>query len=219
MEETEVTELENQEAETQEVEAKTERTFTQAELNAIVQKRVAKAEKRAMAQQETPKIAQPSKSDYESEDEWLDAKLEWREQQRALVKESTSFIKKSEDAYKKAEKLPEFDRETFNDYLEDYENVIKPEFIRALVDSDKAPELMAYINMNPTELNNLEGLSSARQAAYIGKLETKLEKTMKEPNDPMTSARGSGTNEINPLKMSPEQYREYRAKQGARWAR
>jgi hypothetical protein len=81
------------------------------------------------------------------------------------------------------------------------------------------------MSANPDDVDRIAKLSPARQAAELGKLEATLAskpplKTSKTP-DPIgdPTARGNTTVVPNdPAKMTHEQYRAWRQKQGARWA-
>lgn len=214
-----------------------EKLLTQAEVDEIVKKRLGresrKIERELREQLEAeiaarpPVLDKPVKNENESIEDFTERLIDWKDQQKQLEKSkevhqkaAKSHAERAEKAYELANKLPEFNEEEFNSLLDENwkAEIIKPEFIRALVDSDKAPELMAYLTLHPNEFENLEGLSPHRQAAYVGKLEAKLEKQI-NAKEPMTPIKGNSTNETNDImRMTPDQYREYRKKQGASWA-
>lgn len=217
-----------------------EKTFTQKELDEILQKRLAKSEARAerrakeayrealeaVTRQQParrPESNEPTRDQFDSDADWIDAKVEYKLQQReaAKVQESmrraqTEMISKTEDLYAKAERLPGFDRDTFDELP-----LTKP-IASALIESDVAPQLMAYMASNPDEVERIAKLSDARQAVELGKLELKLQnapKTSKAPApiNPLSGAKGGAT--PDPERMTFAEYKAYREKQRPRWAR
>jgi hypothetical protein len=218
------------------------KTFTQDELNDIVKKEKARAEAKAErrvlkalerltpqqqpAQQQfqAPQDARPTRLNGEGDDAYLDRLTDWKLDQRdrassqQKAQEQTQTIaKKTENMYAEAAKLPGFDREEF-DALP-----LTPVLAETLIDSDQAAQLMAYMSAHPEDVARIAALSPARQAAEIGKLETKLAtapKTSKAPApiSPIGS-RGSAANSADLANLPMDQYVEARKKQGARWAR
>ena len=113
-------------------ETQTEKTFTQAELDAIVQKRTAKADRRAearyaaleaqIAELKQPKPAEaktesePKRTDFESYEAFVEARAEWRADQK-VIKRLEEFegktAKKDEDS-KRARAQQEFEKRVSN---------------------------------------------------------------------------------------------------------
>lgn len=217
------------------------KTFTQDELNQIIQKEKAKAEAKAerralKAYRETlerfaPQApiqpqsdGKPQRAAFNGDDEaYIEAVADWkidqRDQQTRQQREAErhqSTITKTEKLYTEASKLPGFDRDTFE------ELPLTPSIAQALIDSDAAPQLMAYMASNPDDIERISRLSPARQAAELGKLEARLAtvKQHKEPPPPIRTVNGGGTvNHSDPSKMPMDQYIEWRKKNGAKWAR
>lgn len=217
------------------------KTFTQDELNQIIQKEKAKAEAKAerralKAYRETlerfaPQAPAPQQSDgkpsraaFNGDDEaYIEAVADWKinqrdqqtKQQREAEQRQTT-VQKTEKLYTEAAKLPGFDRDTFE------ELPLTPSIAQALIDSDAAPQLMAYMASNPDDIERIAKLSPARQAAELGKLEARLSlvKQHKEPPAPIKTVSGGGSVSNGDLsKMPMHEYMEMRKKQGARWAR
>jgi hypothetical protein len=213
-----------------------EKTFTQKELDDIIKREKARTEakterrvlrtvERLTSQNQAQPSAQsqpagdgrPLRSQFDNEDAWLDARDAWRDQQRVNQANNS----KTDKLYAEAKKVPGFDQEAFDDLP------LTPAIVHALADSDVAPRLMHYMASNPEEVQRISQLPPARQAAAIGKLEAKLEaepaklpRTSKTPDpigDPTAKA-NTTTTPSDPNRMNPEQYREFRKKQGARWA-
>lgn len=216
-----------------------EKTFTQKQVDEILQKRLAKSEARAERRakeayrealeavtrtQPAPKqeSQEPTRDQFASDADWIDAKVEFKLQQReAAAKQETqkqaqqTLVSKTENLYAQAEKIAGFDRESFDELP-----LTRP-LAAAIIESDVAPQLMAHLSANPEEVERIAKLSEARQAVELGKLELKLQtapKTSKAPA-PIEPVGAKGKQSPNVSEMSMAEYKEYRAKQGARWAR
>jgi hypothetical protein len=227
------------EGEPKQVESK---TFTQEQLNEIIQaekaKAEAKAERRALkAYRETlerivpqqPKQAQTdnplSRSNFDSDEAYVDAlveeKIQKREratqQDRAAQAEKQTHSK-IDRLYQDAEKLTGFDKESFEEVLHEHGT---PVMAQALIESDVSAQLMAWMSGHPDDVERISKLSPARQAAEIGKVEAKLSvpRVIKDAPTPIKTVSGAGAvSNGDPSKMSQEEYMAMRKKQGARWA-
>lgn len=221
-----------------EKEVPVEKTFTQKELDEILQKRVAKEKARAdriakeayrealqAVTQQQPKAApastEPTRDQFASDAEWIDAKVEYKLSQREQAQKAESQqaelrrIQQETDAiYSKAEQIAGFDRDTFDSLP-----LTRP-IAEVIRESDIGAQLMAYMSTNPDEVERISKLSNTRQAVELGKLEARLQsapKTTKTPA-PITpvGARGSAAPDLSSADF--ETYKKLRAKQGARWA-
>jgi signal recognition particle GTPase len=216
-----------------------EKTFTQKELDEILQKRLAKSEARAERRAkeayrealeavtrtqpvQAKESNEPTRDQFASDADWIDAKVEYKLQQReAAAKQETqkqaqqTLTSKTEALYAQAEKIAGFDRESFD------ELPLTRQLAAALIDSDVAPQLMAYMSSNPEEVERISKLSDARQAVELGKLEVKLHASPKTSKaaPPIEPVGAKGKQSPNPSEMSMAEYKAYRQKQGARWAR
>ena len=217
-----------------------ERVFTKKEHEKIVMAERHKAERRAdRAAKEAYREAleavtrtqpvqrqtsnEPTRDQFASDAEWIDAKVDYKLQQRdaARVQEATrqaekALISKATDIFAKAESLPNFDRETFD------ELPISQSVTDAILDSSVGAELIAYMSANPEEAYRIAKLSDARQAVELGKLELNLQQSPKTtkaspPISPVSGSRGGAIPDVANMSMS--EYKAYRTKQGARWAR
>lgn len=97
----------------------------------------------------------------------------------------------------------------------------------ALLDSEVGPALMYHLAKNPQVLERLNRMTEAQANREIGRLEASLAQPAPAPAVKTTAAprpasvlgsQGRGAT-LDPSRMSHEEYRAYRAKQGARWAR
>jgi hypothetical protein len=218
------------------------KTFTQTELNEIIQKEKAKAEAKAerralkayretlerfatpqQQQVQQPTNDRPQRDKFASDEDWVEAVTDWKlekrdreSMQQQQQKQARSVADKTETFYAEAQKIAGFDREAFDDLP------LTPAIANALIDSDVPAKLMHYMATNPDEVERIAGLSPARQAAEIGKLETKLASAPKASNAPPPikpiGAKGSAGNS-DPSRMTMEEYNAMRKQQGARWAR
>jgi hypothetical protein len=225
----------------EDVSKQAEKTFTQAELNEIIQKEKAKAEAKAernalkayretlerIVPQQAPESRAeskaPSREQFASDEQWLDARDEWRDakrdreiQQTRQVETQKATATKTEKIYAEAAKHPSFDRDVFD------ELPLTPVIAQTIIDSDLAPQLMAHMSANPDDVDRISKLSPARQAAELGKLEARLSvvKESKQAPEPIKTVSGKGTvHNGDPSKMSMDDYMAMRKKQGAGWAR
>jgi len=216
------------------------KTFTQEELNDIVKKEKARAEAKAerrvlkALERLTPQQAaqqqvqqhqadqRPTRRDGESDDVYLDRLTDWKldqrerasNQQRAQA-ETQTLAAKTERMYAEAAKVPGFDREEFDSLP------LTSVLAQTLLESDQSAKLMAFMSANPEEVGRIAALSPARQAAEIGKLETRLATSSPSkappPITPLSGGRGQA--HVSLETASLEDYAKERAKQGAPWAR
>lgn len=227
------TQADDTQASTEESTAET-KTFTQEELNDIVKKEKArteaKTERRVLrmleklspqqVQQQEQHVEQaagkPSRDRYATDDAYTDALVDWKLEQRSAQEQTKSLSSKTESMYAQAAKLPGFDRDDFNALP------LTPAISQALVESDKGPQLMAYMTANPEEVERIASMSAVQQVKEMGRLEDKLSaapRTSRAPA-PITpiGSRGSGS-PGDPASMSVDQWAAHMKKQGSRWVR
>jgi len=169
-------------------EQKEERKFTQKELDEILQKRLAKAERKARQQalrefqelaQPAPKQpepdAKPERRQGEADDDYLERLTDWKLEQREKKaaqerqkQEAQKIYERTEKMYAEAAKDPQFDRDVFDELP-----ISKP-MVEAMMDSDDAPALMRYMAANPDDIERIARLPTSRHAAELGKIEAKL---------------------------------------------
>ena len=97
-------------------------------------------------------------------------------------------------------------------------------FLEALLETDRAVELVMYLDSEPDEAAELASLNPVQLGRRLGKLEAKLAedgkvKTSKAP-PPIEPIGAHGTKQVINLNSSTmAEYEKERAKQGAQWAR
>jgi hypothetical protein len=114
--------------------------------------------------------------------------------------------------------------------LEDYDEVlgsaninVSPAVTDILLTSDKGPVVAYHLAKNPAIVEKLNAMSPLKAAREIGRLEATMEAapsiTSKAAPAPATVTKTATTSSSDLGRMSMEQYKAARAKQGARWAR
>lgn len=180
-------------------------------------------------------VAKPNLSDYTDYETYVEALTDWKtsqkiaeavKSQRAATAQERQQAEAMELARSWAGK-----QETARKEIADYDEVmggadtvVAPYVTDAILTSDRGPEVAYHLAKNPAlaeKLNRLNPLAAARE---IGRIEAALEKsspgtTRAAPPAPARTTRSSATTTNDPTKMSHEEYRAMRAKQGARWAR
>jgi hypothetical protein len=192
-------------AETQPEQTPEEKKFTQAEIDAMISKRLAR-EQRKWEREQQAKLAQPQApkdvppvDQFESPEAYAEAlavkKAEELLAQRELQKQQAAI----EDAYAEREeearvKYDDFEQVAYNPQLRVTD--VMAETIKA---SDLGPDLAYWLGSNPKEADRISRLSPLLQAREIGKIEARLsaEPSLKKttsapaPITPVT-ARASG---------------------------
>lgn len=221
-----------------EKESQAEKTFTQAELDAILEKKTAKLarqrdqerERRERVERDVAKASiphdegRPDISQFNDADEYANAVAEWRlglrDRQEKVAQEHkkvATFDSKAADLRADLEETEGFDVKKW-DALQ-----ISPAMAAAIVDSDVNTKLAQHLYANPTEAERIFALAPARQAAEIGKLEERLStvpKTSKAPApiEPIGNGK-TVTTKSSAAATTMEEYIERRKAEGARWAR
>jgi hypothetical protein len=206
-------------------------------LSRVEAKAEAKAERRAArAYRETLERFAPQQSTAPSDDgkpkreafngndeAYVEALTDWkidqrdrqtRQQREAEGQRQTAT--KTEKMYTEAAKLPTFDRDAFD------ELPITPVIAQTIIDSDVAPQLMAWMAANPADVERISKLPPARQSAEIGKLEARLSvpRTTREPPAPIKTVGGGGSVSNGDFaKMTDDEYYAARLKQKPSWGR
>jgi len=239
------TETESSEKDTQ----ADERKFTQAELDDIIKKRIAKAtaiaERKASKayaekleqlavkpqeqRQEVKAEGKPKLEQFEKVEDYVEAVAEWKLQSREQAQEKQAEEQRAKrfqsEVQSKAQSVYDLAEQNPEFDHEAFDELpISDPMAFAIMDSEIAPKLMIHLQNNPEEVERIAKLPPARQAAEIGKMEAKLSvvEKVKPSNAPAPiKPVGSrgGAASGNPAEMTQAQYEAMRAKQGATWAR
>lgn len=215
-----------------------EKTFTQAELDAILEKKTAKLarqrdqerERRERVERDVAKASiphdegKPNINNYTDAEAYANDVAEWklglRDRQEQVAQEHkkvATFDSKAADLRADLEETDGFEIAKWDKLP------ISDAMALAIVDSDVGAKLAQHLYAHPTEAERIFALAPARQAAEIGKLEERLStvpKTSKAPApiNPIGNGKTATTKSLENA-SSMEEYIELRKKQGARWAR
>jgi len=220
-----------------------EKTFTQKELDEIIQKRIRKAERVAeqralkaysekLEAMQKPREPEPAKSPYgkptsaqfgENIEAYVEAVAEWTVKQkelentrREIALQDAERNRQADKLYSEAEKIPGFDVDAF-------ESSLTPAIAGVIMTSKIAPKLMAYIASHPEDIAHIADLHPARQAAEISKLEDKLSDTKKVANTskapaPMKPVGSKGGQVHKPVaEMSLAELRKFEETRGSKF--
>lgn len=186
-------------------------------------------------QEEAPQ-AEPTVEQFKDYGDYVKAQTKWEVAQaiKADRAESAKEAAQAAEARVQETKAQTFaERQaTAKTSIPDYDAVVSaadvaiaPHLGEAILDSDKGPELVYHLAKNPAEAARLSALSPLAAARELGRLEATLGQATPVPKPvtkapaPMKPTAGNGSSPTtDPSKMSHEEYRAYRAKQGARWA-
>lgn len=180
--------------------------------------------------------AKPTVDQFQDYGEFLAAQTNWQiaeaiKADRAAAAEEAAKSAEQRAAETKAKTF--FERAaTFRANAPDYDAVmdaastpISKEMYECLQDSEQGPALAYHFAKNPAEADRISALPPLAAAREIGRIEATLgkpeavQKPVSKAPAPMKPQSGvSSTVTNDPAKMSHEEYRAYRAKQGARWA-
>lgn len=181
-----------------------EKTFTQEQVNELIEKRLAKAERKAAREREKllqmavngrqpekqpeaqPEVdGAPKREDFASYEDYLEARADWKAEQKAkAIIEQRERERVEAEARKQAEtkaktwqqrlKEAEKEIEDIHEILEDSEAPLTQPMLEAITDSDIGPKIAVHLAKHPEEAERIANLSPIAQVREITKLETKL---------------------------------------------
>ena len=169
------------------------KVFTQEELDAIVSKRLAKAE-RKWAKMQTPSapvvpVTPPSLDQFGTVDEYAEARAEQiiqtRQQQARHSEIVAAYQDREEDA---RDKYEDFEQVAYNPNLP-----ITTVMAQTIQASEIGPEVAYYLGANPKEADRISRLEPMIQAKEIGRIEAKL------VTDPPVKKSTSAPSPISPV--------------------
>ena len=181
-------------------EEKEPKTFTQEELDRIIQRRLDKEQRKfqrelneRMAEATRPKPADVKPDQYATPDDYAEALaqqkverlLAEREAKQRFEEVNRAYVEKEEAA---RDKYDDFQQVAYNESLP--VSATMAEVIRS---ADNGPDVLYYLGSNPKEADRISRLPPALQAKEIGKIEAKLE------NDPPVKKSSSAPAPISPV--------------------
>ena len=191
---------------------------------------------KATAKPESP-ADKPAPDQYKDYGEFVEALADWKADQRVSAALAARDGERAKDAEGRAAKAGTDawqERQTaVRGTIADYDEVIgksqivvAPHVITALLDSEHGPEVAYHLAKHPDQADRINGLSPLSAAREIGRLEASLSapkqpivKPASNAPAPISPVRNSASQANDPAQMTHEQYRQMRAKQGARWSR
>ena len=179
-----------------------------------------------------PPPARPNRVDFDTEEEYEDSLFEWRDHSRASspVREPVTAVPAQAQAREVASPVDPEVRKNWDSQVEDAydkyddfdekiasipkESMTDP-MTFAIMESDAGGEIAYFLGENHAEAERIARLPMTAQVREIDKLSNKFKPTTTRAPEPIKPTRGGDTgSNIDPAKMSPEQYRDYRRKQG-----
>lgn len=184
---------------------------------------------RRIAELASGKGGEPKPEDFESYDEYLEKRQDWRLDQKLQERDKAGEQKAREakKAEERAHKLTLVESvmtkgaESFKDFgatLEALNSAIDPtdfrEGLDAALESDKAADILYYLGKNPSLALELSGKSHREQVKAIGRLEERFgSKKLTAAPPPVDTLKGNGgrvTSDTPPT--DPVKYREWERK-------
>ncbi len=186
-------------------------------LLALVESTVKKPE----TTQPQTQIAEPSRDQYETYEEYLEARAAYRAEKAVETRMQAIERQRQEQAEqarlaetqrawssrlaKAAESIPDFADVVGNATEVEMTPVMK----QVIVESDVGPNIAYFLAQNPAEAARIAALSPARQAAEIGKLEDRVTKPAKASSAPEPIRPVGGRSQVSDLlsdRLPPEQW-------------
>ena len=179
---------------------------------------------------------EPSQDDFETYDEYTRALIKWELAQANKTEKPQESNKDAEQAPEtqntgpvSSEEFKSFTDKGSEKYGEDFDYMIQAaqnnEFaateimVEAMVSEEYGVDLAMHFYDNPDEAARVAGLSPLKQVQELNKLGAEIktkstpEKKISNAPDPITPERESSVPEVDPSKMTTEQYIKYRRKQ------
>jgi len=205
------------------------KTFTQAEVDALVQKRLLKEERRVhrrieqqlREQQQSQALTPPERNAYQDDSAYLQAqvehlaerkaaeKLEQRERAQEADRRQEAFLEKAE---KVAERYPDFQAVVSNPTLPI--NEAMAEFI---ADSDQGADIAYHLGKNPMKAAQIAQMSPIKAARELTRIESELSQTQAKPVSkapaPITPIAGVGASSKSPSEMTDAEFAKWRKSQ------
>jgi len=170
------------------------------------------------------KDVMPKIEDFDSMDEYLDARDDFRDSKREAKKETKTESTPASDSFDEMVLHGADKYEDFEDIITTSDSKISPTMADSVLEIDD-PDIQAdvayFLSTNPKESARIAKLSERRQAAEIGKLEIKVQakpaakKQVSKAPPPIKPVGGTKTANNNEIKdsMSPDDFIKVRNKQ------
>jgi hypothetical protein len=194
-----------------------ERTFSQAEMDAAVQRRVAKERRRferelrsmveqRQAQSQAPADDEPKREQFQDYESYLEARAEFKARKTAGDYVAQTMAERARateaaDLSMAAQEVIERGRAAYKDFDAQIDAAFEAGVIprggplhHGLIQADDGHKLAYHLATNPADAARIAQLPAARQLVELGRLSARLEKTVSrapEPPKPVSSGAGS----------------------------
>ena len=149
------------------------KTFSQEELDAAIQKRLAREQRKWERERQAPSpvaVDVPPVDQFDSVDAYAEAKAIKLIEQREIQKQQAEILEKYHDREEEARsKYDDFEQVAYNPTLK-----ITTVMAQAVQASDVGPDVAYYLGSNPKEADRISRLSPILQAKEIGRIEAKI---------------------------------------------
>jgi hypothetical protein len=189
---------------------------------------------RAATQDEAPKAqGPPVRADFANEEDFIDAKVEFKLEQKLAQRDTQNAVTRQVEtqATQWAAKLTEAKAAVadFDAVMNAAELPVEQHILELIQEHDQGALIAYHLAKNPGDLEALNKMSPAKAAFRLGKLGDQAEAAVSKPTKatiskissapPPAKVAAAGSNLTPaPQDMSMDEYREFRRKQGARWA-
>jgi len=195
-----------------------------------------KQEQLQQVQYQQPQQGAPVREDFESEDQWLDARMDWRENQ----KQQKYIAEKQQEAYAKSlaeskhhyEKTIERGAEKYSDFDEIVKPIFSPGFptneglAQAIFRSEFGDDILVFMGKNPEHAKKIASMNPIDAIKEVAKLELRfkekrgVKKVTASEHKPLSNIKG-GSAIMTPNKiaeMPQKEFEEYYKKNFTRKA-
>jgi len=212
------------------------KTFTQEEVDALVQKRLLKKEREVLRtiQRQQAEAAQkarienePKREQFNDDDAYLEAKLEQLAEKKAMEKiqhleRQREQEKSSEVFLERAEKASEKYAD-FHEVVGDPKLKINDAMVEFISESDVGPDVAYHLGKNPELAAKIADMSPIKAARELARIESEVSskpivKTSSAPA-PITPIGNRGSAQSSLEKLSFAEYKEQRMKMNPSWRR
>jgi len=171
---------------------------------------------------ESNKPARPDPDNYGTTEEYEDALIDWKLEQRESkgrqeTKPETPALGQSWQTQVKAARDS---HEDFDDVAMNLDLPVTTSMVSIITDSDRGADILYHLGKNPDQAAEIAAMSPVQQARVIGRIEAKLEdqadrkptKPTQAPNPP-NPIKGKAEATVNPERMSADDWRKHREKE------
>lgn len=184
---------------------------------------------RQQPQQNDNPSGEPKPEQFKTYEEYLDKLTDWKVDQKLAKMQEKSQQQRQMDEQQSYESKARDNLTKAADKFDDFEDVVTNPDLHITIpmrdtigESEIASDIAYYLGTHIKEAADIAQLSPVQQVKAIDRIEQKLKappQVSKAPAPADVVGKGRTKSEPDLSKMSVSEYAEYRAKNGARWAR